>query len=248
MKKKVDDAWVAQIRIGEQRSQHLRLAEVRDARFQLAAGSVRVRSGDAPLHAVGRRVHCQDRGDRGRFCQLTRDHGADHARSENDCLHRGPSCASVPRSFGFAIMFRIRRVRDRRGRDELPGPRGEAEVLRGEGADWADIDGVQAVGMIQLVPRRDADLGVVRRFPAQTEVTTELLAPIVQLDAPAPRRSAGRGRGRRARPSRPVIPCTRTRFFSSIRIAISARLRSLRPIREYRAANRSLRCRSFCTQ
>jgi hypothetical protein len=29
----------------------------------------------------------------------------------------------------------------------------------------------------------------------------------------------------RARPSRPVMPCTKTRFFSSIKIAINALLR-----------------------
>ena len=44
----------------------------------------------------------------------------------------------------------------------------------------------------------------------------------------------------RTLPSRPVIPCTTTRFFSSIKIAINARLQSVRPVPEYQAPNRSL--------
>jgi hypothetical protein len=43
---------------------------------------------------------------------------------------------------------------DGRHRVQLPGPHLEAEVLGGQRADRADVDGVQRVGIVQLVARR----------------------------------------------------------------------------------------------
>jgi hypothetical protein len=50
---------------------------------------------------------------------------------------------------------------DRRGEHELPGPHGEAEVLGGERADRADVDGVDRVRVVELGARGGAELLVV---------------------------------------------------------------------------------------
>src|SRR5690606_33765223 len=52
-------------------------------------------------------------------------------------------------------------VAHRRRGVELPRAKGEAEVLRGEGADRADVDGVERVRVVEHRARRGPELLVI---------------------------------------------------------------------------------------